>query len=1049
MSSVCFNHPTRYLSAAFGLIFCSLVFFGCSSSEGDPLPTGSLAFKATWPTPAEHGTTPRATTTEGTPDVCTTFSIESISATVMDGSGTESGAGSWACDLEGHRGTIDALPVANDYRVVVEGVVADVVRWRGVADDIVIRANETTLVEKISMHYLDHLLTASSSDGGQIEPAGRIAVAAAGEQRFSFVADNGNEIADVLVDGVSIGVQESYTFSHLSADHTIYVSFVPEGTTPSTYTLSASAGAGGEMVPAGDIAVVEGNDQTFEIVAATGNSIVDVIVDGISQGAISSYTFSDVTADHTIQAAFDTTTYTISASVNTGGSIDPAGETTVAHGATPAFTISAQAGFYLASLAVNGSAVVPQSPFTFDAVMGDGSIEAVFKPVWYMAADAPAGGDGTTWQSAFNSLAQAIAAAGEGDEIWIKTGTYPLASQVSLNKAVEIYGGFAGTESYRHQRDWEGRPVIFDGQESTRCLYISADARLDGVTLKNGTLTGGGYTNLQGGALFIADCSPAIVNCTFIDNYINGSGTCSGGALYASNSGPHFENCRFEGNYLGCEQGGGGAVTLMESTTTFIQNSFINNQTTWGLGGSGGGIQIHGGAATIAASEFLGNGVKADQTSGGAISATDADLTITGSRFIQNGADAGRYSRGGAIYLSGSASPTGSLIRNTLFLRNTASPGYVPNGAYGGALFNASAGPHIQNCTFFDNHVTGYLTAQGGAIANVSGTPTITNTILWGNRALQDDETTVSDGEGFQLHDDTASSSTVTHSAIDQDGFSGNGNLREDPLLDAAGHLRPGSPCIDQGDDAQAPASDVDGEPRPENGRSDIGADEFIDGDDDDLPDYWEAQHGLDTGMDDSGEDLDGDGLNNLYEYRFDLNPNEANPVVDALHRGWYDDTGFHDQADNGTRCSIQGGTQYRSYFIFDLPPAGSAVVGAVLRLELVEYQGIRPSEAFSVHAVTTPTATLEASASGQTAIYNDLGDGLVYAAEHAVSPAHIGKVIDIPLSAAALSEINSALGGAFAVGIRSNAPTFDETDLFSFSQASEARTHQLVLIME
>jgi hypothetical protein len=930
----------------------------------------------------------------------------------------------------------------------VEGVVSDVVRWRGEASDITIEANRTTVADNIIMHYLDHLLTASSSDGGRIEPAGRIAVASDGEQSFSFVADNDSEIADVLVDGVSVGVQESYLFSDLSADHTIYVSFIPKGTAAITHTVSASAGSGGEILPAGDIAVVAGNDQKFEIVAATGNSIVDVLVDGISQGAISSYTFLDMAANHTIQAAFDTTTYMINASANTGGSIDPAGETSVAHGATPAFTISADAGYHLASLRVNGSAVTPQNPFIFDPILSNATIEAVFEPVWYVALDAPAGGDGTTWQNAFDTLAKAIAAAGEGDEIWIKAGTYLLGSEVSVNKAVDIYGGFAGTETFRHQRDGESRQVILDGQKSTRCLFISSNARLDSITVQNGTLTGSGYTDLEGGAVYIADSSPIIANCAFLNNYIEGSGTCLGGAVYANDSAARFENCHFEGNYLACEGGSGGALTLANSTTTFIQSRFVNNRVTDGLSGFGGGLQIRGGAITIEACEFLLNSVKADSASGGAIFATDADVTISASSFIENGSDAGSYSHGGAIYFQGAASTAGSQITNTFFLHNSAAPGYVPNGAYGGAIYNYNAAPRILNCTFFDNHVSGYY-AQGGAIANAPGNPTITNTILWGNSAHKHDGTTISDGEGFQLHDNDASSSTVTYSAIDQDGYDGNGNLREPPLLDAAGHLRPGSPCIDQGDDAVAPHTDADGEPRPENGKSDIGADEFIDGDSDNLPDYWEALYGLDTGRDDGDEDRDGDGLSNLYEYRFDLNPAEANPVVDARHRGWYDESGSHAQADNATRCGILSNTEYRPYFIFDLPGGGGTAVGAILRLEFVDYQGIRPSESFAVSAVATSASTLEASASGQTAIYNDLGDGEAYATGQSVSPADIGNIIDIPLAAAAVIDINTAWGGTFAVGLHSTSRRPGETNLFSFSQASEARTHQLVLITE
>ena len=53
-----------------------------------------------------------------------------------------------------------------------------------------------------------------------------------------------------------------------------------------------------------------------------------------------------------------------------------------------------------------------------------------------------------------------------------------------------------------------------------------------------------------------------------------------------------------------------------------------------------------------------------------------------------------------------------------------------------------------------------------------------------------------------------------------------NANIDLDPLLDQSWHLTTGSPCIDAGTTTQAPAMDIDGEPRPQGNGVDIGADE-------------------------------------------------------------------------------------------------------------------------------------------------------------------------------------------------------------------------------
>jgi hypothetical protein len=69
-------------------------------------------------------------------------------------------------------------------------------------------------------------------------------------------------------------------------------------------TITASAGAGGTISPSGAVTVPFGGNQTFTISANACFSIADVVVDGSSVGAVASYTFNNVTANHTIAASF-------------------------------------------------------------------------------------------------------------------------------------------------------------------------------------------------------------------------------------------------------------------------------------------------------------------------------------------------------------------------------------------------------------------------------------------------------------------------------------------------------------------------------------------------------------------------------------------------------------------------------------------------------------------------------------------------------------------------------------------------------------------------
>lgn len=73
---------------------------------------------------------------------------------------------------------------------------------------------------------------------------------------------------------------------------------------PLTYTITSSAGENGTISPLGSIIVNAGDSQSFTMTPAVGFKIADVVVDGTSVGAVSSYGFSGVSSNHTIHATF-------------------------------------------------------------------------------------------------------------------------------------------------------------------------------------------------------------------------------------------------------------------------------------------------------------------------------------------------------------------------------------------------------------------------------------------------------------------------------------------------------------------------------------------------------------------------------------------------------------------------------------------------------------------------------------------------------------------------------------------------------------------------
>ncbi|PCJ52740.1 MAG: hypothetical protein COA79_23260, partial [Planctomycetota bacterium] len=110
------------------------------------------------------------------------------------------------------------------------------------------------------------------------------------------------------------------------------VTLYAQWTALTTYTLTASNGSNGTITPSGAIIVISGSNKTFTMTPNAGYDVDTVTVDGASAGNVSSYTFSNVTANHTISVTFKIKTYNIISSAGSNGSINPNGSTSANHG---------------------------------------------------------------------------------------------------------------------------------------------------------------------------------------------------------------------------------------------------------------------------------------------------------------------------------------------------------------------------------------------------------------------------------------------------------------------------------------------------------------------------------------------------------------------------------------------------------------------------------------------------------------------------------------------------------------------------------------------
>jgi len=220
-----------------------------------------------------------------------------------------------------------------------------------------------------------YIINATAGAGGSIDPSGLVVVNEGDYELFTILAYPNYHILDVVVDSVSQGALSEYNFTNVNDNHTIEVTFE---TNPS-YTISASAGTGGYIDPTGLTLVYEGANQTFTIVADPGYNITDVVVDSVSQGTLSNYTFTNVSDDHVITATFTAIpSYIINATAGTGGSIDPLGNVTVYDGDDQTFTITPDPGYHIHDVLMNGFTVGVVPEYTFYGVSNNHTIEAIF-----------------------------------------------------------------------------------------------------------------------------------------------------------------------------------------------------------------------------------------------------------------------------------------------------------------------------------------------------------------------------------------------------------------------------------------------------------------------------------------------------------------------------------------------------------------------------------------------------------------------------------------------------------------------------------------------
>jgi hypothetical protein len=143
-------------------------------------------------------------------------------------------------------------------------------------------------------------VTASAAANGSISPAGETAVAPGSNLTYTITPNPGFAVSALVVDGTVLPGATTHTFSNVTASHYINAYFAPAA----ALKITASAAPNGSISPAGEIAVASGSNQTYTITPNNGFTVAALVVDGTVLPGATSFTFTNVTGDHYINAYF-------------------------------------------------------------------------------------------------------------------------------------------------------------------------------------------------------------------------------------------------------------------------------------------------------------------------------------------------------------------------------------------------------------------------------------------------------------------------------------------------------------------------------------------------------------------------------------------------------------------------------------------------------------------------------------------------------------------------------------------------------------------------
>lgn len=460
--------------------------------------------------------------------------------------------------------------------------------------------------------------------------------------------------------------------------------------------------------------------------------------------------------------------------------------------------------------------------------------------------------DGSSWPNASSDFQAMINASASGDAVWVAAGTYkptkaplnnpsptdPRDKTFFVKDGIQIYGGFAGTETLLSKRNIVANVTTLSGDFNGDDVVIGSGTTLSitgntenayHVVATLAPPSGGGGVTIDGFIITGGNANGSGVITINVDYMPRGYG---GGiiALYGTNN---INNNTLIGN----SSDFGGGMALLSGTNTCTHNTIINNM--------GSGVHTREGTHSFSNNTIVGNensGMKLTYSINTLIHNTIYNNVVQS--IVPQPANASNANKqhgnnaqlrigtfnGGGVFLFYS---TNTIINNTLYNNSAPDNGggiysdnssstiinntfYANSADNGGAIYTKGNANTLTNNIFWDNLKTGSSTIAGADIANGTGTSAAVNTVTY---CLTQQNSTYSTGTGM-----INNQNPIFVNAADSDGADNIHRTSDDGL-----QLQPSSPCINIGNNpSMVVTTDITGADRIQDTTVDLGAYERV-----------------------------------------------------------------------------------------------------------------------------------------------------------------------------------------------------------------------------